>query len=129
MSEQEQGLERRGFLRCMAWAGTGALWTLSGGLASSVSLDHALAAPSRARAFSFLQISDSHIGFSKPANPDARATFRGAVAKIAALPEKPDFIIHTGDVSQLSREEEFDDADQILKDAGLTPDDLGRLLR
>ena len=55
------------------------------------------------RAFTFVQISDSHIGFNKPANPDARATFREAVAKINALPVKPDFIIHTGDLTQLSQ--------------------------
>jgi 3',5'-cyclic AMP phosphodiesterase CpdA len=69
--------------------------------------------------FSFVQISDSHIGFNKPPNPDARATFREAVAKLKALPVKPDFVIHTGDVTQLSRENEFDDADQILKESGL----------
>jgi 3',5'-cyclic AMP phosphodiesterase CpdA len=115
---------RRRFLECMAWAGTGTLWTVSGGLAASVSLDQALAAPKPmhhggVKPFTFLQVSDSHIGFAKPANPDARATYREAVAKIKALPRKPDFIIHTGDVSQLSKDQEFDDADQILKEAGL----------
>jgi Icc protein len=114
------GEDRRGFLKCMAWAGTGALFTLSGGLASSISLDQAVAKPVAAKGFSFLQISDSHIGFSKAANPDAKATFREAVGKVLALPVKPDFIIHTGDITQLSRDEEFDDADQILKEAGLT---------
>jgi Icc protein len=96
------------------------LFTLSGGLASSISLDQAVAKPYAAKGFSFLQISDSHIGFNKAANPDALATFREAVGKILALPVKPDFIIHTGDITQLSRDEEFDDADQILKEAGLT---------
>jgi Icc protein len=113
--------DRRGFLKCMAWAGTGALFTMSGGLASSISLDQATAAPyGAAKGFSFLQISDSHIGFNKAANPDTKATFREAVGKILALPVKPDFILHTGDITQLSRDEEFDDADQILKEAGLT---------
>ena len=115
---------RRRFLECMAWAGTGVLWTVSGGLAASVSLDEALAAPkhaahSRVKPFTFLQVSDSHIGFNKPPNPDARATFREAVAKIQAMSDKPDFIIHTGDVSQLSKDQEFDDADQILGEAGI----------
>ncbi len=120
MSEHEKDdLGRRGFLKCMAWAGTGALWTVSGGLASSISLDQALAGPSRTMGFTFLQLSDSHVGFAKPANPDARATYREAVAKIIAMPVKPDFIIHTGDISQLSRDQEFDDADQIIKEAGL----------
>ncbi len=109
---------RRRFLACMGWAGTGLVWTVSGGLASSLTLEAAAAAP-RVRPFSFVQVSDSHIGFAKDPNPDARATFREAVAKIAALPERPAFILHTGDVSQLSKPQEFDDADQILNGAGL----------
>lgn len=116
--------DRRRFLKCSSWAGAGVLWTLSGGLAASVSLDQALAAPGTAAKgvapFSFLQVSDSHIGFRKDPNPDARATFREAVAKIKAMPVKPAFILHTGDVTQLSRPEEFDDADQILGETGLT---------
>ncbi len=110
---------RRRFLECSAWAGTGVLWTVSGGLAASVPLGEAFATPA-AGAFSFVQVSDSHIGFAKDPNPDARATFREAVAAIRALPQKPAFILHTGDVSQLSRPNEFDDADQILGEAGLT---------
>jgi len=113
------GEDRRGFLKCMAWAGTGALWTVSGGLASSISLDQAAARPMVAKSFSFVQLSDSHVGFAKPANPDAAATYREAVAKVIAMPVKPDFIIHTGDITQLSRDQEFDDADQIVKAAGL----------
>ena len=111
--------DRRGFLKCMAWAGTGALFTVSGGLASSISLGQALAAPMPAKGFTFLQISDSHIGFNKPANPDAAATYKEAVSKIIALPVKPDFIIHTGDITQLSKDQEFDDAEQIIKQTGL----------
>lgn len=110
---------RRGFLECMGWAGTGLVWSVSGGVLSSVSLDQALAAPKGVQPFSFLQISDSHIGFAKDPNPDARATFREAVAKIKAMPAKPDFILHTGDITQLSKDQEFDDADQILTEAGL----------
>jgi 3',5'-cyclic AMP phosphodiesterase CpdA len=112
--------DRRGFLKCMAWAGTGALWTVSGGLASSISLDQAVAKPAAAKGFTFLQISDSHVGFAKPANPDAKATYQEAVSKIVAMPVKPDFIIHTGDITQLSKASEFDDADQIIKQTGLT---------
>jgi hypothetical protein len=113
---------RRGFLKCMAWAGTGALFAFNGGIGSSMGLDAALAAPVRPGAtqpFTFVQLSDSHIGFNKPPNADARATFREAIAKVRGLPVQPDFIIHTGDVSQLSRDEEFDDADQLLKASGL----------
>lgn len=113
-------LHRRRFLECLGWTGTGVLWTVSGGLASAVTLDQALGATApKTRPFTFLQISDSHIGFNKDPNPDARVTFREAVAKISALPVKPDFIIHTGDITQLSKPGEFDDADQILREAGL----------
>ncbi|MFL6763988.1 MAG: metallophosphoesterase family protein, partial [Sphingomicrobium sp.] len=86
-----------------------------------IGLDAAVAAPRHASAapFTFVQLSDSHIGFNKPPNADARATFREAIGKVKALPVQPDFIIHTGDVSQLSRDEEFDDAEQMLKATGL----------
>jgi len=121
MTDDQNGNDRRDFLKCMAWAGTGALFTVSGGVGSSVGLDAALAATRlpAAKPFQFVQISDSHIGFAKPANPDARSTFREAVAKVMALPQRPDFIIHTGDVSQLSRDSEFDDAEQILRETGM----------
>ena len=113
---------RRDFLKCMAWAGTGALFAFDGGIAGSIGLDGALAAPLRrsaVRPFTFVQVSDSHIGFNKPPNADARATFAEAIAKVKALPTRPDFIIHTGDVSQLSRDDQFDDAEQMLKATGL----------
>jgi hypothetical protein len=106
----------------MAWAGTGALFAFNGGIGSSIALDSALAAPIAGRGlkpFTFVQLSDSHIGFNKPPNADARATFREAIAKVKALPNGPDFIIHTGDVSQLSRDDEFDDAEQMLRETGL----------
>jgi Icc protein len=122
MRDDEMDDGRRGFLKCMAWAGTGALFAFEGGIGSSIGLDAALAAPARRSAvapFTFVQVSDSHIGFNKPPNADARATFREAIAKVKALPVQPDFLIHTGDVSQLSRDDEFDDADQILKSTGL----------
>jgi hypothetical protein len=113
---------RRNFLKCMAWAGTGALFAFNGGIGSSIGLDSAIAAPLRrasAAPFTFVQVSDSHIGFNKAPNADARATFREAIAKVKALPDRPDFIIHTGDVSQLSRDDEFDDAEQIIREAGV----------
>ncbi|HET9159924.1 MAG TPA: metallophosphoesterase [Caulobacteraceae bacterium] len=111
---------RRDFLGCMAWAGTGVLWTVTGGIASSVPIEAAAATKAgRLSPFCFVQISDTHIGFSKDPNPDPRATLREALSKIAALPQKPAFILHTGDVTQLSKPAEFDDADQILKAAGI----------
>src|SRR5438309_5803271 len=94
-----EGDNRRDFLKCMAWAGTGALFAFNGGIGSSIGLDAALAAPLRHDAitpFTFVQLSDSHIGFNKPPNADARATFRDAITKVKALPQQPDFIVHTG---------------------------------
>jgi Icc protein len=111
--------DRRGLLKCLGWAGTGLVWTLAGGVPTSMALE-AAAATKGARPFSFVQVSDSHVGFAKPLNPDSRLTYREAIAKIAALPDKPDFIFHTGDVSQLSKPAEFDDADQIVRESGLT---------
>jgi len=110
------GVDRRGFLKCMAWAGTGLVWTLSGG----IPISRAFARNDRGTKggdFSFVQISDSHIGFDKPANPDVTATLQVAINKINALPQKPDFIIHTGDLSHLSKPSEFDTLDQALRGA------------
>jgi Icc protein len=112
-------IDRREALQCMAWAGTGALWALSGGVASSTIIDRAVAATAPVSPFTFLQISDSHIGFDKAANPDTRATLRQALAEVKSLPAAPAFIVHTGDVTQVSRDNEFDDADQILKETGI----------
>ncbi|MFO1209846.1 MAG: metallophosphoesterase [Amaricoccus sp.] len=112
------GIDRRGFLECMTWAGTGVLWSLSGGLPRAMGLGKAMAAEAAAP-FTFLQISDSHVGFDKAANPDARATLREAISRIKALPSAPAFMIHTGDISHLSQDQEFDDASEIIKEAGL----------
>ena len=111
------GVDRRGFLKCMAWAGSGMLWTVSGGVLGSNILSpvRAAAAESLVADFSFVQISDSHIGFNKPANTDVVGTLKQAIAKINALPTAPDFILHTGDLSHLSEPGEFDTLDQFLK--------------
>jgi 3',5'-cyclic-AMP phosphodiesterase len=109
---------RRGLLKCMAWAGTGLLWTVGGGVPRPFDLalglgGEAMAAP--AAGFSFVQISDSHIGFNKEANPDPNTTLQLALDRIAKLPTPPAMLLHTGDVSHLSKPEEFDTAAQILK--------------
>ena len=114
----DDGVDRRGFLKCMAWAGTGLVWTMSGGVPVSRAFargfgKHAV----KGGDFSFVQISDSHIGFNKPANPDVTATLKVAIDKINAMPDKPDFMIHTGDLSQLSKPSEFDTLDQLLKES------------
>jgi 3',5'-cyclic AMP phosphodiesterase CpdA len=104
----------------MTWAGTGVLWTLSGGVPRSFDLMNAAAAAELSpTAFTFLQISDSHVGFDKPANPNALGTLQEAIAKINAMPQRPAFMIHTGDISHLSKQREFDDADQAIREARL----------
>jgi 3',5'-cyclic AMP phosphodiesterase CpdA len=111
------GIDRRGFLKCMAWAGTGALCVMEGGVLKSAALGAHMGSEKMHRSgqLSFVQISDSHMGFSKPANPDVIATLKAAVDKINALPHPPEFILHTGDVTHLSKPGEFDNVDQILK--------------
>jgi 3',5'-cyclic-AMP phosphodiesterase len=111
----DDGVDRRGFLKCMAWAGTGVLWTMSGGILRSQSLSQPPGAGAAAADLSFIQISDSHIGFNKDANKDVAATLREAVAKINALPGAPAFMLHTGDLTHLAEAEEFDTLEQILK--------------
>ena len=117
---QEDQISRRHALECMIWAGTGVLWTISGGIPKSLNLLNvppAMAAPSNA--FSFLQISDSHIGFDKPANPNALGTLKEAIDKVSQLAVKPAFMIHTGDITHLSKPAEFDNADQVIGAAKL----------
>jgi 3',5'-cyclic AMP phosphodiesterase CpdA len=112
MSHNEKdGVNRRHALECMIWAGTGVVWTMSGGVPTSTLLGAAKAADA---GFSFLQISDSHVGFDKAANPNALATLQEAVAKVSALPAKPAFMIHTGDITHLSKDEQFDNAAQVI---------------
>jgi Icc protein len=113
------GIDRRGFLECMAWAGTGTLCLLQGGVLKSFALNRLTGMnPAQLRGeLSFVQISDSHMGFNKPANPDVAATLKAAVDKINALSVPPEFILHTGDISHLAKSEQFDTVDQILKSA------------
>jgi 3',5'-cyclic-AMP phosphodiesterase len=113
----QDGIDRRGFLKCMAWAGTGALCVMSGGVMKSYGLGSPFSFKHAKGELAFVQISDSHMGFNKPANPDVVATLKAAVDKINALPVVPEFMLHTGDISHLSKPEEFDNVDQILKSA------------
>ncbi|HEY4060928.1 MAG TPA: metallophosphoesterase [Puia sp.] len=118
------GIDRAGFIKCMAWAGTGVLWLMSGGSLKAMGMSQLVdKATGRIKEglilpksdFSFVQISDSHIGFNKPANTDVVGTLRAAIAKINAMPTAPSFVLHTGDLSHLAQPEEFDILDQSLK--------------
>lgn len=115
-NDGNRGIDRRHALECMVWAGTGVVWTLAGGVPKSSLVGSAQAAES---GFSFLQISDSHVGFDKPANPNALGTLEEAIDKVVAMPAKPAFMIHTGDITHLSKPQQFDDADKVIAGAKL----------
>ena len=137
--DEDHGPSRRKVLECMTWAGTGVLWTVAGGVPTAVGLlDEAMAQD--VKGFTFLQISDSHMGFDKPANPNAKGTLEEAIARVKSAPGNPAFMIHTGDISHLSKASEFDDAEKIISQArldvhyvpgehDLLDDEQGRLYR
>ncbi len=111
--DRDDDVDRRGFLKCMAWAGTGVVFTLTGCGVATQKLGSAASAHATS-SFSFVQISDSHIGFAKAANKDVAATLERCVERINALPVRPAFVIHTGDHVHLSTAPEFDTVKQIL---------------
>jgi 3',5'-cyclic AMP phosphodiesterase CpdA len=117
-SDRDDGVNRRKVLECMTWAGTGVLWTISGGVPHSLGI-MAEAQAQESKSLTFLQLSDSHVGFDKPANPNALGTLEEAIVKVNALPKKPAFAIHTGDISHLSTEQQFDDAERIISQSRL----------
>jgi Icc protein len=120
---KNDGVDRRGFLKCMAWAGTGMVWAVSGGILGCGRVEKDSPKPNDANTktpaetanarFTFVQVSDSHLGFSRDPNRDVAETYRVAIAKINALTPQPAFILHTGDLTHLARPEEFDAVDQL----------------
>jgi 3',5'-cyclic AMP phosphodiesterase CpdA len=106
------GVGRREAMKHLLWGGAGIVWTLAGGVPRPLRLGGAAQA-GEMRAFTFGQISDSHIGFKAGTHPSAQDTLVQAAAKMSAL--KPDFVIHTGDVSHLSRAEQFATAADIMQ--------------
>lgn len=110
------GVNRRGFLKCMAWAGTGLVWAISGGVPRAFAMNaiDSLSDAEKKTLF-FAQISDSHIGFNKAANTDVTGTLRLAVDRLNSLPTPPALVLHTGDITQLSKAEEFDTANEVIK--------------
>lgn len=114
---------RRRALRCLAYGGAGTLFTLAGGVLTP--FDLALAAGTRRPAAAagvplFVQVSDTHIGFNKEANPDVAGTLRQTIDLVNAMPQRPALILHTGDITHLSRAEEFDTASQLLSQLRVT---------
>jgi Icc protein len=113
-NHHDDGIDRRGMLKCMAWVGTGLVWGMSGGVATSRVFGQTATPRS---SLSFVQISDSHLGFSRAPNKDVAATLKQTIARINALPEPPAFILHTGDITHSARAEEFDAVAELLKEA------------
>src|SRR5262245_7249632 len=108
-------VDRRGFLECMAWIGTGVVWTAAGGVLSSRVLPASAAEAPPAGSFSFVQISDTHVGFKGEANKDAAVTLQEVVGKINALPTPPAFVVHTGDLTHGQKAGAFDTVAELLK--------------
>jgi 3',5'-cyclic AMP phosphodiesterase CpdA len=106
---------RRGFMKCLAWGGTGLLWTMQGGVLRAQPMENGTSAAAAGDSpFSFVQLSDSHIGFHQAPNPDVKATLAEAVRKVNALATPPDFVLHTGDLTHLARPDEFDMARALM---------------
>lgn len=103
-------MKRNDFLSHVAWTGAGIFWTMQAGRLTGT----AVAADAQPGGAGFVQISDSHIGFHQPANPNVSATLQEAVDAINALAVQPRFVVHTGDITHLSTPQQFDDAKHIL---------------
>ena len=108
-------IDRRGFMECMAWAGTGLVWVSTGGVLSSRVIAPAAAAEATPGRFSFVQISDTHIGFKGQANGDPTATLQQVVDRVNALQPAPAFVLHTGDQTHGQKAGAFDTVAEILK--------------
>ncbi len=122
MRDENGPVSRRDALKCLAYGGAGTLFVLSGGVLTPVDVAAAAAGDRPAGLPLFVQISDTHIGFNKEANPDVGATLQAAIARVNALQHQPAFVLHTGDITHLSRAAEFDTAAELLK--GLTATEL-----
>src|SRR6516162_8115754 len=112
--KSDDGIDRRGMLKCMAWVGTGLVWTLRGGILSSQVFGQE-AKQAESADYSFVQISDSHIGFMREPNKDVVGTLKVAIDRINRLPQAPAFLLHTGDLTHLAKPEEFDTVAEVLK--------------
>jgi 3',5'-cyclic AMP phosphodiesterase CpdA len=120
MQDHKVSIGRRDALKCLAYGGAGTLFVLSGGVLTPFDVANAAASGAAAGVPLFVQISDSHIGFSKEANPDVGATLRLAIERVNALERQPALVLHTGDITHLSRAAEFDAAAELLKGLRVT---------
>jgi hypothetical protein len=111
-------MSRRRALTCLgAWSGAAIVWGVGGGVPRALGMANEASTAQAAKGqFTFAQISDTHVGFNKEANPDVLKTMRQAIASVNALPRRPAFVVHTGDITHLSKPEEFDTAKQVLSE-------------
>jgi 3',5'-cyclic-AMP phosphodiesterase len=116
MNHDPSGTDRRFFLKCMTWTGSAVVWSIAGGVPRGRLIDSADAAT---EGFHFVQISDSHLGFDKAANPHTTDTLKQALNHVMALPQRPAFMIHTGDITHLSKPVQFDTAQQLMRETKL----------
>lgn len=108
---------RRRAMKCLVWSGAAIVWTVSGGIPKALGMaNETQTGRAAGSGFTFIQISDSHIGFHKDANPDVVGSLRRAIADVNSLPVAPAFAVHTGDITHLSRPGEFDLAEQLLRE-------------
>lgn len=116
--ESGHDASRRKALGCLAaWTGAAVLWNVAGGVPRALGMtSNGTLQTAPANSLTFVQISDTHIGFNKPANPDVVGSLRRAIADINALPQPPAFVVHTGDISHLSRADQFGQAREIFKE-------------
>src|ERR1700676_2036639 len=117
MSDDQSLQSRRNDLKCLAYGGAGTLFALSGGVFTPIDL--AIAADDKTGTARlgkplFVQISDTHIGFNKDANPDVNGTLTQTIDIVNGMAEQPALIIHTGDITHLSKPAEFDLAQQMF---------------
>jgi 3',5'-cyclic AMP phosphodiesterase CpdA len=124
-NDDDNGAEnpaRRQAMACLGWIGTGMLWTVAGGVPRTLGMIGTAEAADRAgqgSQFTFLQMSDNHIGFKAGPYQDVAGTLTDAIALVKGMPERPSLMLHTGDISHLAKPDEFDTADQINATAGL----------
>jgi 3',5'-cyclic AMP phosphodiesterase CpdA len=117
MADDQTVRSRRNALRCMAFGGAGTLFALAGGIFTPIDLAVAAANKEGAARLGkplFVQISDTHIGFNKEANPDVNGTLDQTIGILNGMPEQPALLIHTGDITHLSKPAEFDLAQQMF---------------
>ena len=112
----EHGMTRRQLMRHTAWFGAAVALTVAGGEVISQAAGSPPAVADSLGAVRFVQVSDSHLGFTGTANPDVAASFGSAINQVNALGFEPDFVMHSGDITHLTLAAEFGQAKEMMAD-------------